>query len=116
MKRAVRVVKASSPLSAWRESLSSTTRPAEPLSYMPATVVVIETLPSVGTSPCSAMDCSPWTSMAGSKSPIEERPPAWPMMVVKVGSTRCVTPAEFSVVRSNSKPVGSSAPAPTPRA
>ena len=111
------MVKASSPLAARRDSLSSTTRPAAPLSYMPATVVVIDTVPLVGTSPCSAMDCSPWTSMAGSKSPMESRPPPpCPMMVVKVGSTRCVTPSEFSVVRSSSNPVGSRAPAPTPRA
>ena len=42
--------------------------------------------------------------------------PALPHNVVKVGRTRCVTPSEFSVVNSSSKPVGSSAPAPTPSA
>ena len=113
----MRLVKASSPLSAWRDSLSSTTRPADPLSYMPATFVTIDTVPSVGISPCKRIACSPWTSMAGSKSPIDSlAPPPWPTMVVKVGRTRWVTPTEFSVVRSSSNPVGSSAPAPTPRA
>ena len=66
MKSAVRVEKAGSPLPAWRDSLSSTTRPAAPLSYMPATVVVVDTVPAAGSSPCSRMDCSPWTSIAGS--------------------------------------------------
>ena len=67
--------KAGSPLAAWRDSLSRTTRPAAPLSYMPATVVVVDTVPAAGISPCRRMDCSPWTSMAGSKSP-SDRPAA----------------------------------------
>ncbi len=88
-----------------------------PLSYMPATFVVIDTVPSAGISPWSRIDCSPCTSMAGSYSPIDCRaPPPWPTMVVNVGRTRWVIPTEFSVVRSSSNPVGSSAPAPTPRA
>ena len=55
--------------------------------------------------------------MAGSKSPMEAlAPPPCPTMVVKVGRTRWEIPTEFSVVRSSSNPVGSSAPAPTPSA
>ena len=51
MKSAVRLVKASAPLPVWRDSLSRTTRAAEPLSYMPATFVVIDTVPATGISP-----------------------------------------------------------------
>ena len=104
-------------MAAWRASLSSTTKPAAPLSYIPATVVVAETVPSIGIGPCRWIDCSACTSMAGSYSPSEmpARPPC-PTTVAKVGSTRWVTPWEFSVVRSSSNPTGSSEPAPTPRA
>ncbi len=91
MNIAVRVLKASSPVSAWRASPSSTTKPADPLSYMPATFEVTETVPSGGISPCKRIPCSPWTSIAMSNSPMERMAaPPCPTIVAKVGSTRCV--------------------------
>ena len=43
-------------------------------------------------------------------------PPVPPSTTGIVGSAGCVMPSEFSVVNSSSNPVGSDAPAPTPRA
>src|SRR3954447_10549823 len=56
--------------------------------------------------------------MRKSKSPQLGRPgpPPMPSTTGIVGSTRCSTFCEFSVVNSNSKPVGSIWPAPTPSA
>jgi protein gp37 len=99
MNRAERDEKHGAPVAVSVDSDSITTRAPDPLSKMPATVLVVETAPSVGMTPCMAMDCSPWTSMAGSKSPSDPRPaPPRPTMVAKVGSTCCCTSAEFSVV------------------
>ena len=43
-------------------------------------------------------------------------PPPMPTITENVGSTRCWTSFEFSVVNSSSAPVGSMLPAPTPTA
>ena len=98
-------------------TVSVTTTAPEPLSKMPVIVVTRLTLPSTGMGACNERDCSPWTSVAGSNSPIcETHPSLRGSTTGKVGRTCCACPALFSVVNSSSKPVGSSAPAPTPRA
>ena len=73
-------------------------------------------VPDGGISRCSSICSSPWTSIAGLNVPkLGVRAPM-PPMTANVGSTRCGTSFEFSVVNSSSKPVGSMLPAPTPTA
>jgi hypothetical protein len=66
MKSADLVEKQGAPVSASTDTASITTRAPEPLSYIPATVLVVVMAPSGAMAPCSSIDCSPCTSMAGS--------------------------------------------------
>ena len=88
-----------------------------PLSWMSVTVSVTRIVPSTGISLWSVIAWAPWTRRLQSISPTEPMaPPPIPTITAKVGSTRWVMPWLFSVVNSSSNPVGSMAPAPTPRA
>ena len=102
------------PVATSTEVASLTTTAAEPLSYIAVMRAVVLTVPSTGISPWSSIACSPWTSIAGLNVP--GFPTAMPMITANVGSTRCCTSFEFSVVNSSSNPVGSMLPAPTPTA
>ena len=71
-------------------------------------------LPSTGTSRCRVTAWVPWTTIAGLNVPAffnAEPVVPQPITTGNVGSTRCWTPLEFSVVKASS-----SMPAPTPTA
>jgi hypothetical protein len=81
---------------------------------MPVISVVERSVPDTGTGWCSSTDCSPWTSIAGLKSPSFEKTPPDPAEFNTtgiVGSICWSMSIEFSVVNDRS-----SVPAPTPRA
>src|SRR3954447_3368181 len=72
--------------------------------------------PSTGISLCHVIVRPPSPRKAGLNVPMSRMPPpAPPRMAAIVGRARWVTSREFSVVNSSSNPVGSVAPAPTPR-
>ena len=89
--------------------------PAFSLSYIATIADVSVVLPSTGTSRCKVTAWVPWTTIAGLNVPafFNAEPTADPQPITtgNVGTTRCVTPFVFSVVKGSS-----SVPAPTPTA
>ncbi len=112
MKIALRNVYSGSP--SLTALVSVTMIPALPLSYIASIDPVSVALPSTGTSRCRVTAWVPWTTIAGLNVPAffnAEPIVPQPITTGNVGSTRCWTPLEFSVVKASS-----SVPAPTPTA